>query len=262
MTSAQTDPDAQRTKSFLHDMKFDLRPTEHGMAGTFEVTEEMLVPGTGRVQLGVLATVADVAMGTPVSDVLGKSIVGLTVDLVVRSFGDLGVGSHRLDARVIKRGRTLAVAETTFFAGAGNSPAVAGHSLATFMPIEIDGPFAMPMPKRGARIGDGALGAPFVDALGVVVERPGVATVDRRPYTLQPAGTIQGGVVCTLAEVAAQSLLGGPVADLDVRFLAQVKHGPARATAERLDERNARVVIVDAGSGDPRPTAHAIARLA
>lgn len=261
MTTAETDPDAQLTKSFLHDLRFDLRPTEHGMAGTFEVTAEMLVPGTDGVQLGVLATVADVAMGTPVSDVIGKRIVGLTVDLVVRCFRGLGVGTHRLDARVLKRGRTLAVAETTFLAGATDAE-VAGHCLATFMPLEIDGPLAMPMPERGARIGAGTLDATFVDALGVVVERPGVATVDRRPYTLQPAGTIQGGVICTLAEVAAGSLLGGSLADLDVRFLSQVKHGPARATAERLDDRSARVVVVDAGSSNPRPTAYAIARLA
>src|SRR5688500_10905559 len=118
MTSAKSDLDAQLTKSFLHDLKFDLRPTEHGMAGTFDVTEQMLIPGTDRMQLGVLATVADVAMGTPVSDVVGKRVVGLTVDLVVRCFQGIGVGSHRLDARVLKRGRTLAVAETTFLAAA------------------------------------------------------------------------------------------------------------------------------------------------
>lgn len=259
MTTAETRRDDQLTKSFLHDLRFDLQPTEHGMAGTFEVTAEMLVPGTDTVQVGILATVADVAMGTPVSDVIGKNIVGLTVDLVVRSFGRIPVGAFALDARVLKRGRTLAVAETTFLARAGEA---VGHCLATFMPIEIDGPLAMPMPARGARIGDGRLDAPFIDALGVVVERPGVATVDRRPYTLQPAGTIQGGVVCTLAEVAAQSLLGGPIGDLDVRFLSQVKHGPARASAERLDDRTARVVVCDAGSGDPRSTAYAIARLA
>jgi len=254
--------DDQNAKSFLHDLKFDLRPTVQegpgrGMTGTLDVTPEMLVAGSDRVQLGVLATVADVAMGTPISDVVGKPVIGLTVDLVVRCLRPLGPGTYGIDARVLKRGRTISVAETTFLDGAD----VVGHSIATFMPVEIDGPLAMPMPEKGPRIGEGDLDTSFVDALGVVVERPGVAMVDRRPYTLQPAGTIQGGVVCTLVEVAAQSLLGGPIADLDVRFLAQVKHGPGRAEAERLDDRSARVIVTDAGSGDPRATAYAIARL-
>jgi acyl-coenzyme A thioesterase PaaI-like protein len=159
---------------------------------------------------------------------------------------------------VLKRGRTIAVAETTFAVGG----TAVGHCLATFMPKVIDGPLAMPAPKPGARLGEGELEAPFAESLAVVVERPGVAAVARRPYTLQPAGTIQGGVVCTLAEVAAQSILGGPIVDLDVRFLAQVKVGPGRAVAERLDDRTARVVVTDAGTPDPRPTAYAIARRA
>jgi acyl-coenzyme A thioesterase PaaI-like protein len=256
-------PDAQESKSFLHDLKFELFPTEHGMTGTFEVTPQMIVPGTGQVHAGILATVADVAMGTPVSNVQGERVVGLTIDLVTRVLGAIGPGTYDVDATVLKRGRTIAVADTTF-TSAGKA---VGHCLATFMPRVIDGPLAMPMPKQGARLGDGVLEAPFADSLGIVVEQPGVAVVDRRPYTLQPAGTIQGGVVCTLAEVAAQSILGGTITDLDVRFLAPVKVGPGRAVAERLDDATARIIVTDAGTPDAssglgRPTAYAIARRA
>jgi len=260
-----TDAPRQDDKSFLHDLKFELRATEHGTAGTCWITEQMLVPGTERAYVGVLATIADVAMGSPVSDVAGKRLVGLTVDLVMRCLRPIGPGEYQVDARVVKRGRTLAVAEATFLAGSTVSGGtVVGHSLATFMPIEIDGPLAMPMPKGRDRIGDGELDLPFAESLGVVVESPGVATVARRPYTLQPAGTIQGGVVCTLAEVAAESMLGAPIADLDVRFLAQVKVGPGRAVAERIDDRTCRVVVTDAGDASKvgRPTAYAIARTA
>lgn len=270
MTQLTSPPTQSRDhKSFLHDLKFDLQPVaegpRHGMVGTFVVTPEMLAPDSGRVLVGVLATIADVAMGSPLSNVEGKSVVGLTVDLVMRTFGVTGPGTYDVEARVVKRGRTISVADTTFTSGG----VTIGHSLATFMPIVIDGPLAMPMPKEGARIGDGELDAPFVDALGIEVEAPGVASVARRPYTLQPAGTIQGGVICTLAEVAAQSLLGAPIADLDVRFLAQVKVGPGRAVAERLDDKTARIIVTDAGRDDgnddgsptgSRPTAYAIAR--
>jgi acyl-coenzyme A thioesterase PaaI-like protein len=255
--------DDQDSRSFLHDLKFELFPTEHGMTGTFEVTPHMIVPGTDQVHVGILATVADVAMGTPVSNIEGQRVVGLTVDLVTRVLGPIGPGTYDVDATVIKRGRTIAVADTTF----ASSGTVLAHCLATFMPTVIDGPLAMPVPKEGPRLGDGVLDAPFADTLGIVVEQPGVALVERRPYTLQPAGTIQGGVVCTLAEVAAQSILGGTIADLDVRFLAQVKVGPGRAAAERLDDATARIIVTDAGaseatSGFGRPTAYAIARRA
>ena len=62
-----------------------------------------------------------------------------------------------------------------------------------------------------------------------------------------------------MIEAAGASVLGRPLADIDARFLATVKVGPARATASVLDERTARVTVVDAGDAD-RVTTVALVR--
>ena len=76
-------------------------------------------------------------------------------------------------------------------------------------------------------------------------------------------GTVQGGILATLGELAAESLWAGDeahlVADLDIRFLNRVKVGPVRATARRVvTGRCGEVVDVtlhDAGDA-MRPVAH------
>lgn len=209
---------------------------------------------------GILATIADVAMGSPLSHSRDDtSTIALTVDLVTRALAPIGPGRYDVAATVLKHGRSLAITECTMRDDSSDGRIVA-HSVATFMPIELEGSLVLPA-SSGSTVGAGTLAEPYADAVGIAVEWPGVATVERRPYTLQPAGTIQGGVVCSLVEVAAASLLGGAVTDLEVRFLGQVRTGPARATAERLDDTTARVVVTDDGRGDGRPTAFAVARL-
>ena len=76
-------------------------------------------------------------------------------------------------------------------------------------------------------------------------------------------GTVQGGILATLGELAAESLWAGGeahlVTDLDIRFLNRVKVGPVRATARRVvSGRRGEVVDVtlfDAGN-DMRRVAH------
>ncbi len=82
----------------------------------------------------------------------------------------------------------------------------------------------------------------------------------RRPFVVQAAGSLQGGVVALLGEKAAESLAGRPVIDLDVRFLSAIRVGPGRATASWLGEDVIRVEIRDAGRND-RLAALTIARV-
>ena len=94
------------------------------------------------------------------------------------------------------------------------------------------------------------LTSPILDDIGVRVVTRGVAELDRVPYVMQPSGTIQGGAVALLAEAAAESLLGVAVTGLEVRYLAAVHQGPARATATLLAPGLARVEIRDSGNAD------------
>jgi acyl-coenzyme A thioesterase PaaI-like protein len=83
--------------------------------------------------------------------------------------------------------------------------------------------------------------------------------MDRDPYVLQPAGTIQGGAVALVAELAAETLSGRAVDDLQIRFLSTVRTGPARSSARSLTRDTVRAEVRDAGTG--RLTSVAIARL-
>lgn len=254
-TVPDTVPDTgAAARTFLHDLEFDYEATGDGMRGSLTLTPQMMASEADRPVLAVLASVADVFTGMPIS-IRHPRTVALTVDLVLRLLRPIPVGRYAIESTVVKHGRTVSVAEATI---SDHRRAVA-HCWATFVPFTM--PEDLPAPSARSRIGEGGgLRQPFLDALGIRVHAPGTATVDKRAYTLQPAGTIQGGVVCGLVEAAAGSILGQPLNDIDVRFLATVRHGPGRATAVRLDERTARVTVVDAGADDERTTAVAIAR--
>jgi uncharacterized protein (TIGR00369 family) len=89
---------------------------------------------------------------------------------------------------------------------------------------------------------------------GVAVE------MDVRPDLCGPAGSVEGGVISTIVDVAAGatavSSLGALVAtaDMTIHFLAPGRIGPIRATGQALRARNGIAVIevrvVDVGKDD------------
>jgi acyl-coenzyme A thioesterase PaaI-like protein len=78
---------------------------------------------------------------------------------------------------------------------------------------------------------------------------------------MQPAGTIQGGAVALLVELAAESSAGAPIEDLEIRYLSAIRVGPARATAEVIAPGLIRVELRDVGRPDRLATV-ALARTA
>ena len=79
---------------------------------------------------------------------------------------------------------------------------------------------------------DGSMPADFPQRVGVRTVAPGITELERRPFLVQAAGSLQGGMVALLGETAAESLTGRPVVELDARFFTGVRVGPGRATAE------------------------------
>jgi hypothetical protein len=73
-----------------------------------------------------------------------------------------------------------------------------------------------------------------------------VVELDRVPYVTQPAGTIQGGAVALLGELAAESATGAPVTDLELRYLSAIRVGPAQTASTLLTDSSVRVEIRDA----------------
>ena len=239
---------------FVNDLGGWYRLEGERCAGEFEVTGEMLGPD-GSVRASILATQADM-IGGALANRASTPRVPLTVDLTVHRVEPVGVGTLSMVARILRAGRRTVVTEAAFLAG-GERPLVV--SQATFMPSPnpVD-----EQPFVGDRDGGRpTLTRPFADQLGIRVLAPGLSELDRVPYTMQPTGTIQGGAVAAVAEVAAETASGAAVVDIDVRFLAAVRVGPARATAEVLGGGRVRVEVRDRGHGD-RLTATLMARVA
>jgi acyl-coenzyme A thioesterase PaaI-like protein len=113
------------------------------------------------------------------------------------------------------------------------------------LPKPVVGPEHAPAIFQGL----GRLSRPLREEAGVVSvdAAAGVAEVAVTPGICNPAGTLQGAMVALLAEAAVEDLLearfgvSAVVVDIDLRYLAQARVGPVRATARLLGD----------GPGDP-----------
>ncbi len=230
---------------FIADLGGGYRLAGDACVGDFEVVDEMRAPGTSAVRASILATEADVVAGALANRALNPR-VPLTVDLTVHGLAPVDVDRLTIVSRPVKVGRSTVVVDTWFCAPGAERPLA--FSQATFMPsprpvdvLEFPGDRPYSPPR---------LAVTFPEHLGIRVARPGVAELDRVEYVMQPTGTIQGGALAALAEVAAETLAAAPVTALDVRYLKAVRVGPARATAELIGSGVVRVEVRDAGNGD------------
>ncbi len=115
--------------------------------------------------------------------------------------------------------------------------------------------------------GDGSPGTPFQRSLGLRWSRPdgpvpGVAVeLDLRPELCGPAGSLEGGIVSTLADVAGASACAFAFGNrlvatehLSISILAPGRVGPVMATATVLRQGGrdavAEVRVVDRGRDD------------
>jgi acyl-coenzyme A thioesterase PaaI-like protein len=218
--------------------------------GRAQVVPGMCVPGTPFVRIGVLAILADLVSGQPES-----GPVTPTTDLSVHLVRVVPMEWVNLAATVLKAGASLLFVQTMLTADDEREPFAT--SLATFMtrPVErLDRPDPV----------DVRLDQPFATRIGAEVLAPGVVEMAPRADILNAFhGTVQGGILATLGELAAESLWVGDeahlVSDLDIRFLNRVKVGPVRATARRVVAGRAGevvdVMLHDAGDA-MRPVAH------
>jgi acyl-coenzyme A thioesterase PaaI-like protein len=244
-------------ETFIAELGLSQQFTPDRVVGTFEGVPELCSPGAPTVRAAVLLTIADMAAGS-ISSAATAPRICLTLDLSVRVLRP-AVGSIELESQVLKSGRNTTVAETLFRSG-GELVAL---SWATFVASPRPSDVLEMPPLTFRRYGPNRLQAPLAEQVGCRIVAPGVAEVDRVPYVMNPAGTVQGGIVALLAELATESLPGvdAAVTELDVRYLSATRVGPARATAEKIGERTARVELHDPGNGN-RLTAVVLTRWA
>jgi acyl-coenzyme A thioesterase PaaI-like protein len=222
--------------------------------GRATIVPGMLVPGTDVVRIGVLTILADVVAGQPATGAITP-----TTDINVHVLGPQPVRTVSLVSTVLKAGATLLVTETELRADDADQPFAT--SLATFMNrrLELDPTDGPPAP---------VLNQPFADRMGARLVAPGTVELDNHAELANGHhGTIQGGVMATLVELAAESVGATPtvVTSLDIRFLNRVKVGPARAVARPVlsagDQRMVGVTVTDVGDGH-RTVAYAMTRCA
>lgn len=249
-------PTEHRSPTFIGDLNFAQHFDGDRSSGWVELTEELRAPGSDQVRVSVLATLADIFTGILATNVTSP-MVALTVDLTLRRLAETSADRLEATARVLRTGRTITVAEADFTEpGTGRLVAI---SHATFL--------ASPRPQDvQARMGDfrpseRRFPRPFAEELGARVLAPGVVEMDREPYVQQPTGTIQGGALALLSEVAVESLLGGRVDELELRYLRGIRSGPGRATTTALSAETAKVEVRDPGHED-RLTTLVIGRIA
>lgn len=235
---------------------FDLDDDGRTMAGEATITDLLQPPSARLPRVAVLATITDCVAGIP-AHVLTAPRLAVTLDIAVRLVAESCGSRLVIKGEIVKSGLSTVAGEVSYFDA--ETSAMVAHTYATFMvsPRPQD---RAPRISRGMRT-QGNMDLPLPEYVGARVLEPGVAEVERTPNLRQAAGSLQGGIVALIGEMAAESLVGAPVRDLDVRYLSAVRVGPGRATATDLGGGQVRVEVRDRGRDD-RLTALIAARLA
>ncbi|HXY92151.1 MAG TPA: PaaI family thioesterase, partial [Acidimicrobiia bacterium] len=219
------------------------------------IAPELCVPGTAFPHAAVLLTFADSATGM-LAGLATAPQVAVTVDFRLRIVRQPPFGPFESETRILRTGRTLTVGETVFVTA--GDPAPFAVALGTFVasprpadeqPGHVEA--ARSRPQRPI------LSVPFTERVALEILEPGVGEVVLREDLTNSTGTIQGGVLAILGEMAAHTLASAGsdrtfvVDDLDIRYLRAARVGPARSGARLLsvdgDRATAEVEMRDTG---------------
>jgi len=258
----------------LRDLRFSFEHDDQGRRSRawMPVVAE-LCTDLGHARAGALATLVDVIGGGLAASAAAPGWIA-TADLTLALVGAARPGSV-VEARavVLRAGRTTVVIEVALVDETERDIGIATMSFAvlprrdTNPDVELirDSPSTMARPES-------SLVHPLLDELGVQVRDAarGVVDVPVRDWCLNSMGAMQGGVVATVAEVAAEAALrvatNEPVVvtDLAVTYLGFGRVGPVRSAVDVLStgdgHGSARVELVDAGAENRQMTVvHAVA---
>ena len=233
------------------ELGMDMADHEVGLQGRARVVPELWVPGSIVLRTSVLATWADVLMGSMAYERMTPRI-SITLDLDVQLHRQVaGPCEVTGTARVVKEGRSVVVCDVWFHDGDADDPFAVAH--ASFMASPKPEHVADPGLARSRRAGldHPRLTRPFAERARCRMVAPNVAEVPRMLDGQNAAGSIQGGLVALAAEEAARD--GAPVpmvaSSLSMRYLRSFTVGPARATAT-VTGPLAHVEVVDTGRDD------------
>jgi uncharacterized protein (TIGR00369 family) len=227
----------------------------------------------GAARAGVLATLVDVVGGGLAASAAAPGWIA-TADLTLHLVRAARHGSVvEARAQVLRAGRTTVVIEVALLDEREHNVGIATMSFAV-LPRRDTNPdvSAVRQPSSTMAFPDSKLARPLLDELGVLVRDAGRGEIDVpvAEWSLNSMGAMQGGVVATVAEVAAETAVRAVtgeqlvVSDLDVTYLGFGRVGPVRSIVDVLGtgagHASARVELVDAGAESRRMTVvHAVA---
>jgi uncharacterized protein (TIGR00369 family) len=258
----------------LRDLRFSF---EHDDAGRrsrawMPVVAE-LCTDLGTARAGAIATLVDVIGGGLAASAAAPDWIA-TADLTLHLVGAARPGATvAAFASVLRAGRTTVVIEVSLTDEDDRALGYATMSFAVLPRRDINPDVAAVRPVSSTMaLPDSRLRRPLLDELGVDVRDAGqgVIEVPVGEWCLNSMGAMQGGVVATVAEVAAETAVraatGAPlvVNDLYVTYLGFGKVGPVTSAVDVLATADgyasARVELVDAGADNRRMTiVHAVA---
>lgn len=221
-----------------------------------------LAAASGRPQAGIVATLVDV-VGGGLAGLAARPDWIATADLTLHLLPRRPDGAIVAVGRVVRAGRTTVVIEVALDDEAGARLGLATMSCAV-LPRRDGNPVLdqVDTVQRMTIEGGSGLAGPVLDRIGLVATEPAAGAIELpcTDYVRNTLGAVQGGMMATAADAAAQHVLtaacGAPVevVDLQITYLALAKAGPVRSRTEVLHadgtSGTARVELFDAGAGD------------
>ncbi len=259
MVAAESYPPAQH---MLRDLALTVEHRDDGTSVARIPVFDAVLDDHGRVRTGILATLVDAIGGGLAAYAAAPGWIA-TADLDLQLFGALA-GPRAVDAvgRVVRAGRSTVVIGVDLLAAA--KPIGIATMTFAVLPRRESNP-VMPDDRAtgpqsflsGATAG---FGAPVLDAFGIrtVDAASGHVELDPSPYVENSLGAVQGGVVATVIERAAELALTHAAGEprvpvgLQCSYLALARQGPVRADVEVLGSGDrwgsARVELFDDGA--------------
>jgi uncharacterized protein (TIGR00369 family) len=251
----------------LRDLKLSLAFQEADRATVQAPVVPEVCSDSGSIHVGVLATLTDVLGGFLAMESFSPDWMA-TANLSIHSTGPICSGIVSASGHVLRSGRTTATVSAEIFPGGGDAlqnAIPAGSVMITYSKIEGLRTGSGTGFDRTRRVdfqwpdGGSGLDRHVTDQTGFEVSRkkPGVIHLLMTEYIRNSFGSLQGGMIAMLADMAGQSAVRAATgsrmttADLTIHYLAPGRFGPFTTAARVLRANGAsvlsRVEVKDAG---------------
>lgn len=223
--------------------------------------DELVRNEAGAAGLGFIAAVVDVSAAN-VALIASHPTWTATADLSITATGWLRAGPMAVESHLVRAGSNSVVVASDVRDGHGarvatsliafaRIPRSASASAGHFDPATLVGQ------RRRMEPTHPPAPIPLLDRIGlkVIDAAAGIVEIPKGDYVINSFGTINGGVLGALFQAAAEAAVPGMVAtDLQIHYLHQARHGPARTVLSVLrqtaDHAVCAVDAVDAGDDD------------